>query len=93
MKLKHCPATAMQRQGGEEVELLLILNLGTRWGEWSASRPCRALPPGKRTPVPIGREAELASELVWTQKLEETSFSSIRDRTPIDQYVVRHYTD
>jgi hypothetical protein len=27
--------------------LLNILDLVTRLGEWSASRPCRALPPGK----------------------------------------------
>jgi hypothetical protein len=26
-------------------------------GEWSASRPCRALPPGKGPPVPIVQEA------------------------------------
>jgi hypothetical protein len=50
--------------GGEEV---LILNLGTRWGEWSASRPGRALPPGKGPPVPIVQKAGWAPEPVWTQ--------------------------
>jgi hypothetical protein len=35
-----------RRQEGEELQLLLILDLGTRWGVWSASRPGRALPPG-----------------------------------------------
>jgi hypothetical protein len=40
-------------------------------GEWSVSRPGRALPPGKRTPVPIGQEAGWAPELVWTQGLEK----------------------
>jgi hypothetical protein len=42
-------------------------------GEWSASRPGRALPPGKRPPVPIGQEARWAPEPVWTQMLEEKS--------------------
>jgi hypothetical protein len=31
-------------------------------GEWSASRPCRALPPGKGPPVPIVQEAGWAPE-------------------------------
>jgi hypothetical protein len=51
------------------VSLLLILNLGTRWGEWSASRPGRALPPGKGPPVPIGQETGWAPEPVWKQRL------------------------
>jgi hypothetical protein len=29
------------------MQLLLVLDLDNRWGEWSASRPGRALPPGK----------------------------------------------
>jgi hypothetical protein len=28
----------------------LIFDFGTRWGEWSVSRPCRALAPGKGQP-------------------------------------------
>jgi hypothetical protein len=32
---------------GSELYLLPILDLGTRWGEWSASRLGRGLPPGK----------------------------------------------
>jgi hypothetical protein len=39
-------------------------------GEWSESRPGRALPPRKGTPVPIIQEAGWASEPVWTQRLE-----------------------
>jgi hypothetical protein len=35
-------------------------------GEWSASRPSRALPPGKGPPVHIGKEAGWTPELVWT---------------------------
>jgi hypothetical protein len=35
-------------------------------GEWSASRPGRALAPGKGPPVPTVQEAGWASEPVWT---------------------------
>jgi hypothetical protein len=35
-------------------------------GEWSASRPGRALAAGKRPPVPIVQEAGWAPEPVWT---------------------------
>jgi hypothetical protein len=45
--------------------------------EWSASRPGRALPPGKdppAPPVPIGYEAGWVSELVWTQRLQEKRY-------------------
>jgi hypothetical protein len=38
-------------------------------GEWSATRPGRALPP-----VPIGHEAGWAPEPVWTQRLEDTLY-------------------
>jgi hypothetical protein len=62
-------------------------------GEWSASRPGRALPPGKETPVPIRQEAVWAPEPVWTQRLEEKSFAFVGDRTPVVQSVVSHYTD
>jgi hypothetical protein len=52
-------------------------------GEWSASRPGRALPPGKGPPVPIVQEAGWAPEPVWTHRLEEKSFAPAGDRTPI----------
>jgi hypothetical protein len=45
-KKKSFPATAIQATRWRAVKLLLILELGTRC-EWSASRPSRALPPGK----------------------------------------------
>jgi hypothetical protein len=62
-------------------------------GEWSASRPGRALPPGKGPPVPIVQEAGWAPELVWPERREEKSFVSVGDRSPVVQSVVRHYTD
>jgi hypothetical protein len=60
--------------------------------KWSASRPGRALPPGK---VPIVQEAGWAPHKCWTQMPEEKSFRLCRvsnvDR-PVVQSVVRHYT-
>jgi hypothetical protein len=52
-------------------------------GEWSASRPGRALRPGKEPQVPIEQESGWAPEPVWTQRLEENSFAPAGDRTPI----------
>jgi hypothetical protein len=64
--------------------------------EWSASRPGRALLPGKLSPVPVGQEVGWVPEPVWTQRLEEKSSCLCRgsnlDR-PVVQSVVRHYTD
>jgi hypothetical protein len=61
-------------------------------GEWSASRPGRALAPGKGPPVPIAQEAGWAPEPVWTQRLDE-DFRLCRgsnlDRLVV-QPVVRH---
>jgi hypothetical protein len=51
-------------------------------GEWSASRPGRALPPGKGPPVPIVQEAGWAPEPVWTQRLEEKSSCLCRGSNP-----------
>jgi hypothetical protein len=62
-------------------------------GEWSASRPGRALPPGKEPPIPTVQEAGWAPEPVWTQRGEEKSSASVGDRTPAAQSVVRHCTE
>jgi hypothetical protein len=70
-----------------------FLSLALEGGEWSASRPGRALPPGKEPPVPTVQEAGWAPEPVWTQRLEERSRASVGDRTPAVQSVIRHYTD
>jgi hypothetical protein len=61
-------------------------------GEWSASLPGRALPPGKEPPVPTVQEAGWAPEPVWTQRLEEKSSASVGYRTPAVRPVDRHYT-
>jgi hypothetical protein len=39
------------------------------------------------------QEAGWASELISAQRLEEKSFASARDRTPVVQSVVIHYND
>jgi hypothetical protein len=84
----------MEARGGEEVySSYSFLTSALDGGEWSASCPGRALPPGKGLPVPIGQEAGWAPEPVWTQRLEEKSSASVGDRTPVVQSVVRHYTD
>jgi hypothetical protein len=50
-------------------------------GDWSASRPGRALPPGKEPQVPTVQEAGWAPEPVWTQRGEEKS-SACRGSNP-----------
>jgi hypothetical protein len=70
-----------------------FLTTALEGGEWSASRPGRALPPGKEPPVPTVQEAGWAPEPVWKQRLEEKSSAPVGDRTPVVQSVVRHYTD
>jgi hypothetical protein len=80
-------------RGGEECSSYPFLNLLTGWGEWSASRPSRTLPPGKRLAVPTVQEAVWAPEAVWTQRLEAKSSASVGDRTPLVHFVVKHSTD
>jgi hypothetical protein len=65
-------------------------------GEWSASRPGRALAPGKGPPVPIVQKTGWAPKPVWTQRLEEEFFRLCRGSSferPVSQTVARHYTD
>jgi hypothetical protein len=62
-------------------------------GEWSATRPGRALPPGKGPPVPIVQEAGWAPEpdTEVRGKILCPRRESNPDR-PVVQPVVRHYT-
>jgi hypothetical protein len=82
LKLSHY--TPPGRLEGEEVQILFILDLGTRRDEWSASRPGRALAMRNGPPVPIVQEAGWAPERIWTQRLEEKSFPlpEIEPRSP-----------
>jgi hypothetical protein len=50
-----------------------------------------ALYPGNGSTVPIGQEAGSASELVWTQRLEEKFFAFTGNRTLVVQSVAWVY--
>jgi hypothetical protein len=64
---KAAPLHAMKVPGGRRDNTYPFTTSALDGGEWSASRPVRALTPGKRPPVPIGQEAGWGSEPVWTQ--------------------------
>jgi hypothetical protein len=83
VKVKQSRYTPWRRLGGEEYSSYSFTTSALDGGEWSASRPGRALSPGKGPPVPIVQEAGWAPEPVWTQRLEEKSSASAGDRTPI----------
>jgi hypothetical protein len=93
-KKEICPAT---RRGGawdeRRYSSYSFLTSALEGGEWSASRPGRALPPGKEPPVPIVQEVGWAPQPVWTQGLEEKSSASVGGSTPAVQSAVRHCTD
>jgi hypothetical protein len=83
-KSKAVPLHAMEALGGRGcISSYSFTTSALDGGEWSASRPGRALPPGKGPPVPIVQEAGWAPEPVWTQRLEEKSLVPAGDRTPI----------
>jgi hypothetical protein len=57
-KSKVVPLPLCRRKRGKHANVLLILTSALEGGEWSASRPGRALPPGKdipRPPYPLDR--------------------------------------
>jgi hypothetical protein len=83
----------MQASREEDYSSYSCLTAVLDGGEWSVSRPGRSLPPGKGPPVSIVQEAGWASELVWTQRLEEKSLASAGDRTPVIRSVDRHCID
>jgi hypothetical protein len=88
-KLKLSRYTTWRRRGERRYTSYSYSTSALDGGEWSASRPGRALPLGKGPPVLVGQEARWAPEPVWTQRLEEKSSASVGDRTP----VVSHYTE
>jgi hypothetical protein len=74
MSVKSSPSTCHEGAWGERrYGSYSFSTLALDRGEWSASRPGRALPP-----VPIVQEAGWAPELAWTQRLEEKSFRLCR---------------
>jgi hypothetical protein len=87
--------TPMEEQGERMYSSYLFTTPALDGGEWSASRPGRALPPGKGPPVPIIQGAGWAPEPVWTEfrgKIYCLCRGSNLDRTVV-QSVARHYTD
>jgi hypothetical protein len=83
-KKQSSPATRHGGAWGErKYSSYSFLTSALDGGEWSASRPGRALAPGKGPPVQIVQEAGWASEPVWTQRIEEKPFASAGDRTLI----------
>jgi len=56
-KAKAVPLHATKALGGEEYSSYSFSTSALDGGEWSASRPGRALAPGKGPPVPIVQEA------------------------------------
>jgi hypothetical protein len=63
-----------------------IRHAGTRWDEWSASRPGRVLPPGKDLLYPLYRRLGGPQELVWIQRLEE------KNPSPLSMIESRQYS-
>jgi hypothetical protein len=89
---KAAPATCHGGAWGERrYSFYSYLTSALDGGEWSASRPGRALPPGKGPPVPIVQEAGWAPDPVCTQRLEEETSASVGDRSPGVQSAVSHY--
>jgi hypothetical protein len=86
----------MEALGGEEVQLLLIHDLGTRWGCVVSITPGPRFTPGERTPGThctggwVGPRAGLYTEA--RGKILSPRRGSNPDRPDV-QPVVRHYTD
>jgi hypothetical protein len=86
-KAKAVPLHATGRFGGDECSSYSLSTSVLDGGECSASRPGRALAPGKGALVSIVlvQEAGWAAEPVWTQKLEKKIISllpGVEPRSP-----------
>jgi hypothetical protein len=83
----------MQALRGEEIWLLLIIDLGTGWSEWSSVTPLPRFTPGERNPGThctggwVGLRAGLDTEA------KRTILCLCREYNPVVQSAVRHYTD
>jgi hypothetical protein len=94
-RVKQSHYTPWRRLGGEDVYLLLIHDLGTRWGWVVSVTPRPRFTPGERTPGThstggwVDPRAGLDTE--DTGKILCSRRGSNPDR-PVVQPVVRHYT-
>jgi hypothetical protein len=77
----------------EEVYLLLILDLGTKWGWVVSVTPWPRFTPWEKISCAHWIGDGWASELFWKQRLEEKSFASAGDRIPVFHFVVGYSTD
>jgi hypothetical protein len=96
IKLNLSHHTPWRRLGERKYSSYSFLTSALRGGEWSASRPGRALALEIGPMVPIVQEAGWTLEPVWTQRLEEKSsclYLGSNFNCPIVQSVDRHYTD
>jgi hypothetical protein len=96
LKLKLSHYMPWRYLGGEEYSSYSFLTLALDGGEWSVSRPGRALVPAEGPPVPIRQETGRAPQPIWAQKLEK-NFFGICQGSNLDclviQPIARHYTD
>jgi hypothetical protein len=92
-KVKQSHNTPMEAQGEKMYSSYSFATSAVDGGEWSASRPGRALPTGKGSPTLIVQKDGWPTELAWIQRLEEKSLASAGDRTSVVQSVARHHTD
>jgi hypothetical protein len=96
LKLKQSHYTPWRRLWGEEVQLIFILDLGTRWGWVVSVTPLPRFTPGERTPGThctggwVGPRTGLDTE--GREQILCLCRGSNPDR-PVVQPVVRHYTD
>jgi hypothetical protein len=70
---KSCPATRYAGTSGGKYSSYTFLTTALDGGQWSASRPGRALPLGKDPRYPLDRRLggpQIWSELVLTQRLD-----------------------
>jgi hypothetical protein len=95
VKQKQSRYTPWRRLGERKNSSYSFTTSALDGGEWSASRPVHALPPGKGPPVPIVQEVRWAPEPVWTQSIGKIlcPYRGSKLDRPVVQSVARHYTD
>jgi hypothetical protein len=71
----------MEALGGEEIQLLLILDLSNRWDDWSVPRIGRHLAPGKDPKYPLDRRLS-GPQSRSGHMFEEKSAASAGNLTP-----------
>jgi hypothetical protein len=91
-KSKAVPLPQCKFQRGEKVQCILILDIGTRWGDWSASQTLCPLLPGKVLHFPLYRRL-LSLRAGLDSEARGKILCLFQGWKPVVQSVVRHYTD